>query len=531
MVDRAPPALAVRQMTEPRFTLVTPVYNTKERDLEECISSVLAQTFIDWELCLIDDKSPNPRVRQVLDKAAAIDPRIRVSYRIENGGIVAASNDGLGMARGEFVALLDHDDALEPDALELVEAELRRDPEIDYVYTDETLMTEDGKVIERFHKPDWSPERFRHQMYVCHLSVVRRSLMESVGGFRPGFEGSQDYDLMFRVSENARKIGHVGKLLYHWRMAKESVANNASAKPYAYLAGQRAIESHLERAGIDATVEGLNNFPGNYRIYRSTMPAPSVVVLIPDTGSTSMVWGLKRSHADETCRSLKNSADLSVDIRRVVLAERSRATAINEAVRGSNAEVVVMTSEGLEPREDEWMSELVSHLADETVAMVSGTTYTANSLVEHAGFFLNGSFLDRSHYRVPSTNRGQRAVLETVHEVSAVDAQCLAIKRDLFLELGGLDESAGSPWDVVDLCLRAREKNLRILVTPRATFWEFMNDNNDFARYRTRAPKAFRAKWASIFAHDPYRPTPPLRQSAEAERPFWKPQRLRDFAQ
>jgi glycosyltransferase involved in cell wall biosynthesis len=531
MVDAAPPAFAVRQMTDPRFTIVTPVYNTKEKDLEECISSVLAQTFTDWELCLVDDKSPNRRVERVLDRAAAIDSRVRVSYRAENGGIVAASNDGLEMARGEFVALLDHDDVLEPDALELVEAELRRDPDIDYVYTDETLMTEEGKVVERFHKPSWSPERFRHQMYLCHLSVIRRSLMESVGGFRPGFDGSQDYDLMFRVTENARKVGHVGKLLYHWRMAKESVANNASAKPYAYLAGQRAIESHLERVGIDATVEGLNNFPGNYRIRRFAKPAPRIEVLVPDTGSTSTVWGLERIHADETARSLENSADLPVNVRRVLVAEWSRAKALNEAVRESGAEIVVLTSEGLETREDQWVSELVSYLADETVAMVSGTTYTANSLLEHAGFFLHGSFLDRSHYRVTSTNRGQRAVLETVREFSAVDAQCLAIKRDLFLELGGLDESVGDPWDVVDLCLRAREKGLRILVTPRAEFWEFMNGNDDFARYRTRAPKAFRARWASIFAHDPYRPTPPLRQSAEAERPFWKAQRLRDFAQ
>jgi glycosyltransferase involved in cell wall biosynthesis len=516
-------------MTSPRFTIITPVYNTKERDLEECISSVIAQTFTDWELCLIDDKSPNRRVKRVLDSAAAMDARVRVSYRTENGGIVAASNDGLSMARGEFVALLDHDDVLEPDALELVESELRRDPEIDYVYTDETLMTEDGKVIERFHKPDWSPERFRHQMYVCHLSVIRRSLMESVGGFRSGFDGSQDYDLMFRVTENARKIGHVGKLLYHWRMAKESVANNASAKPYAYLAGQRAIESHLERVEVDATVEGLNKYPGNYRTRRSVTSAPNVDVLVPDTGSTTSVWGLERNNADETSRSLANSADLPVNLRRVVLAGRSRAEALNEAVRASHAEIVVLASEGLEPHGTEWLSELVAPLLDETVAMVSGTTCTANSLIEHAGFLLHGSFLDRFHYRIPATNRGQRAVLETIREVSAVDAQCLAIKRELFLDLGGLDERVNPPWDVVDLCLRARERDLRILVTPRAEFWEFMNGNNDFAWYRTRAPKAFRAKWASVFAHDPYRPTPPLRQSEEAERPFWRPQRLRDF--
>jgi hypothetical protein len=390
-------------------------------------------------------------------------------------------------------------------------------------------MTEGGRVIERFHKPDWSPERFRHQMYVCHLSVIRRSLMESVGGFRLGFDGSQDYDLMFRVTENARKISHVGRLLYHWRMAKESVANNASAKPYAYLAGQRAIESHVQRLGLSGTVESLPRYPGNYRVRRLIETKPSIDVIVPDSGSVSKVWTLTRRHAEETARELSLTTDWPIGVLRQPLDGRPRATVINAAVRASTSDVVILSSEGLAPREPGWLTELIGPLSDPSVAMVSGTTYTAHSLVEHAGFLLHGSFLDRSHYRVPASNRGQRAILETVREVSAVDVQCLAIKRELFLELGGLDESVGAPWDVVDLCLRAREKGLRILVTPRAEFWEFMNGNDDFAWYRTRAPKAFRAKWASDFAHDPYRPTPPLRQSAEAERPFWKPQRPRDF--
>ncbi len=522
--------VAAGQMTGPKFSIITPVYNTQPADLEECITSVMDQTFTDWELCLVDDKSPNKKVHNVLDHAASADKRIRVHYRDENGGIVAASNDGLGMAQGEFVALLDHDDALEPDALEQVAAALNADPELDYVYTDETLMMADGRVIERFHKPDWSPERFRHQMYVCHLSVIRRTLMEDVGGFRTGFDGSQDYDLMFRVTEKARKVGHVGTLLYHWRMAKESVANNASAKPYAYLAGKRAIESHLERVGIFADVERLEDFPGNYRIRRVPAAQHSLEVLVPDTGSASDVWGLARSHAKETEEALTRTAEVPVTVRRLPGTSLIRAQTLNAAVRESTADIVLLASEGLEPRQTSWDTELVSLLDDASAGIASGMTYTANSLIEHAGFVLHGSFLDRSHYRLPATNRGQRAILETIREVSAVDAQCLAIKRDLFLELGGLDETLAAPWDVVDLCLRVRQRGLRILVNPRAEFWEFMNGNNDYAWYRTRAPKGFREQWAAEFAHDPYRTTAPLRMSPEAERPFWRPQRLSDFA-
>jgi glycosyltransferase involved in cell wall biosynthesis len=512
----------------PRFSVVTPVYNTNKRDLEECIASVLDQTFGDWELCLIDDKSPKNYVRKTLARAAAVDSRIKVMHRNENGGIVAASNDGLAMARGEFVALLDHDDVIEPDALQLVNELLLSDSEIDYLYTDETLMTEKGAVVEHFHKPGWSPERFRHQMYVCHLSVIRRELALAVGGFRTGYDGSQDYDLMFRVTENTRKVGHVPKLLYHWRMATTSVANNASAKPYAYDAGKRAIEAHLERTEIGADVERLVEFPGNYRVTRRPSVVPTVDVFVPDSGLVDMVWGLERRHHDSTVSDLGKSPGMAISV--CELSHGGALTAqFNKAVLSSNAELVVLVSEALEPSNEGWASELTQPFTDQQIGIVSGFTYSANSRLQHAGYYLHGSFLDRSHFRIGHQHRGQRAQLETIHEVSAVDWQCMAVRRDLFEQLGGFDESLDHPWVTVDFCLRAAELGYRTVVTPRAEFLEFTN-NDDFAWYRTRAPKAFRQKWQRWFDNDPYRPRPPLQRSAEAERPYWQPKRLRDFA-
>jgi GT2 family glycosyltransferase len=511
----------------PRFSVVTPVYNTNHRDLQECIASVLDQTVTDWELCLVDDASPKGHVRKTLERAAVLDPRIRVMHRTENGGIVAASNDGLAMAQGDFVALLDHDDAIEPDALELVNQCLLSDPEIDYVYTDETLMTEKGEVVERFHKPGWSPERFRHQMYVCHLSVIRRELVLRVGGFRSGFDGSQDYDLMFRVTENARKVGHVPKLLYHWRMAATSVANNSGAKPYAYDAGQRAIEAHFDRLGVEAKVQRLLEFPGNYQITRHLEPVPSVAVFVPDSGAAGDVWGIRREHHRATVDDLSREPGRTIKVVRVEGSD-SRAHVFNAAVRDSDTDIVVFTTEALEPSGPGWADELTQPFTDPKVGIVSGFTYTANSRVGHAGYYLHGSFLDRSHFRIRRSNRGQRAILETIHEVSAVDWQCMAVRRDLFDELGGFDESLPHPWVTVDFCLRAAEIGYRTVVTPRAEFFEFSN-NDDFAWYRTRAPKQFRQRWARAFADDPYRPKPPLRQSAESKRPFWQPKHLSDF--
>ncbi len=222
-------------MGGPRFSIVTPVYDPPEAILRATVRSVVAQSFADWELCLVDDASPSPHVARVLAELAASDPRIRVATRDANGGIVAASQDAVGLAGGEFLALLDHDDELHPDALRLVDEALRATPEADYAYTDEDKIDAQGRRSGPFYKPDWSPERLRTQMYTCHLSVLRASLVAEVGGFREGSEGSQDWDLVLRVTERARAVVHVPHVLYHWRTLDTSTAGRGeAAKPYAY---------------------------------------------------------------------------------------------------------------------------------------------------------------------------------------------------------------------------------------------------------------------------------------------------------
>jgi len=252
--------------SRPRFSVITPVFRPPPGVLRETIASVRAQTCADWELCLVDDASLSSDVAAVLDEAAGDDPRVRVSYRSENGGIVAATNDALAMARGEFVAFLDHDDLLDPRALSCVANAIDEHPEVDYLYTDEDKIDEVGRRFDPFFKPDWSIDRLRGQMYTCHLSVIRRSLLEEVGGVREGFDGAQDYDLVLRVAERARGIVHVPGALYHWRALASSAASGGSAKPYAYDAGSRAIAEHLERVGFPAEHEHDETNPGVYRL-------------------------------------------------------------------------------------------------------------------------------------------------------------------------------------------------------------------------------------------------------------------------
>src|SRR6201996_3647975 len=254
------------------------------------LSSVERQTYGDWELCLVDDASPSPEVGPMLAAAAARDPRIRVATRAENGGIVAASNDALAMAGGEFIALLDHDDALHPDALALVAEAIDAAPDVASVYTAEDKSDVAGHHQGPFFKPDWSPERMRTQMYTCHLSVLRRELVEEVGGFDPGFEGSQDWDLVLRVTEKARRVLHVPRVLYHWRTLETSAAGGGeAAKPWAFEAGTRAIQAHLERTGIPAVAERDTEPPGVYRLQPRLSEEPKVSIVIPTAGTVREV--------------------------------------------------------------------------------------------------------------------------------------------------------------------------------------------------------------------------------------------------
>jgi glycosyltransferase involved in cell wall biosynthesis len=267
----------------PRFSILTPVYNPPADVLRATLASVGAQSYEGWEHCIADDGSTAPHVRPILEEAATADPRVRVVYRPESGGIVAATNDALALAQGEFIAMLDHDDLLHPDALSHVSHALHVHPDADYVYTDEDKIDEEGNHYDLFLKPDWSPERFRAQMYTCHFSVLRKVLVDQVGGFRPGFDGSQDWDLVLRVTERARRVVHVRENCYHWRASAASAAGDDVAKPWAFESAKRAINDHLERTGFQGVVDD-GEAPGTYRIRPQLQVHPVVGIVIPTAG-------------------------------------------------------------------------------------------------------------------------------------------------------------------------------------------------------------------------------------------------------
>ncbi len=529
-------------MTEPLFSIVTPVYNTPLDILRSTIGSVLAQTCADWELILVDDCSPDPAVRDVLREAAASDARIRVIERAANGHIVVASNDGVAAARGTFLALLDHDDLLVPEALERVKQVIDKVPDVDYVYSDEDKIDDQGEHFDRFYKPTWSPERLRGHMYTCHFSVLRMTCVREVGGFHEGAEGSQDHDLALRVTEIARRVVHIPDVLYHWRVIPGSAAGDQEAKPYAWHAGRRVVQAHLDRVGIDGTVE-LGPTRGTYRIHRRLDPAVRVSVIIPTRGTDALVWGERRVFVVEAVRSLLARAghenleivvvhDAQTPDR--VLSELRRVAAealqlvpfdrpfniaekCNLGVVASHGEVVLLLNDDIEITGDGFVTQLVAPLFEEGVGMTGGNLELADGTVQHGGVVLDDRLAvmfgdgERSvnHVAPLLVRNSQRSMVGSAmvvnRETSAVTGACLAITRRLYDEVGGVSEAFPSNFGDVDLSLKVADAGYRILWIAAATAYHFEAQTRRNPTVKNYEVRRLTRRW-TLPHHDPYLP-------------------------
>jgi GT2 family glycosyltransferase len=510
----------------PRFSVVTPVFDPPAQVLRETIASVLAQTFEDWELLLVDDASPSPHVREILAEFTS-DPRIRIAHRETNGGIIAASNTALAMASGEFVVLLDHDDTIEPDALAVVHAVLTADPEIDYVYSDEDLLTPDGTCRHPFYKPDWSPERFRAQNYCCHLSVLRRSIVEEVGRFAPGFEGSQDYDLILRVTERARRVHHIARILYHWRQLSTSVAGNPTVKMYAYESGQRAIQAHCDRIGIDAIVE-MQEPLGTYRVRRVLTNHPLVSIIIPTCGTQGRVWGIERAFVVDAITSiLERSTYRNIEF--VVVADTSTPADVISAIERaagdrlelvwfdgefnfsekvnvgrvhSRGEFLLLLNDDVEVITPDFLETMVGLVRDPDVGSVGAKLLFSDGTLQHVGHLYN-PVPHHIFFKWNSHEFGPSGMLTIERECSGVTAACLMIRPDVFDEVGGFAPDFKSNYNDVDFALKLLSAGYRNVITPHAVLYHFESVSRD----PVVTPQEFallHQRWADRMATDPY---------------------------
>lgn len=491
-------------MSAPLFSIVTPVYEPPLAVFEETFASVVAQEHTDWEWILVDDASPSPQVRDFIREQAATDPRIRLVERAENGHIVKASNDGVDAARGEFIAFVDHDDLLAANALKAMARHIGANDDVDYLYSDEDKADEDGNLHSEFRKPRWSPERLRGQMYTSHLSVMRTSLVREVGAFREGYDGSQDHDLALRVSERARRVVHVPQVLYHWRAIAGSAAADIDAKPYATIAGQRAVQDQLDRLGIRGRVE-QGREAGRYVIERELDPEVKVSIIIPTLGGSALVFGERRVLVEETVRTalektdhdnvevvvvydeptpprvLERLRELAGD--KLVLEEFTKPFNFSEkcnvgALRATG-ERLVFLNDDVEVISDRWLENLVGPLDEPDVGLTGAKLYFSDSSIQHAGHGYWGK-----HYHHPFRFRtredsGPFGELIVNREVTGVTAACAAIRREVFLGIGGFTEALPSNFNDVDFCYKVNHHGYRTVWVANCELFHFESQTRD----------------------------------------------------
>lgn len=480
---------------KPLISIILPAYNTPEKWLRRAIESVRNQVYLHWELCIADDASTAPHVRQVLEEYRDKDARIKVMYRERNGHISAASNSAIALASGEFIALLDHDDELAAHALSTVVAELNAYPDADLLYSDEDKIDAQGRRFHPYFKPDWNPDLFLAQNLVTHLCVCRASLVREVGGFHTGYEGAQDWDLVMRIVERipTTHIRHIPHVLYHWRAIPGSTALAIAEKDYARDAQHKMLVAHFAR--IEQPVEILPVAGACWRIqYPLPQPPPLVTLIIPTRDRFDLLRRCVESIYQKTTyphfevlivdnqstdpRTLAYLQQLSDERGVQVLpydAPFNYSAINNYAVGHARGTVIGLLNNDLEVISPDWLTEMVSQALRPEIGTVGAMLYYPNDTIQHAGVILGlGTSALCAHafiYR-PRGYPGPvgRALLN--QNLSAVTAACMVLRKAVFVEVGGLDETnLAVAYNDVDLCLRLMEKGYRNLWTPNAELY------------------------------------------------------------
>ena len=516
-----------------KFSVIVPLYNTPVDFLKEMIDSVKAQTYSSWELCLADGSNPEYNAAKDYCLAAAVaDERIKYKRLEKNLGISGNTNAALEMATGDYIALFDHDDKLHPSAL-FEMARAINDKGADFIYTDECkfVKNEEKDAYDFFFKPDFSADMLRSYNYICHFTAFSRELYEKVGGFRSEFDGSQDYDMILRLTERASKIVHIPEILYFWRCHGASVASDISAKPYTLVAARAALAEHLQRVGLDGEVTD-STVPSTYRIRYEIKGNPLVSVIIPNKDHiTELDLCLSSMYEKSTYRNFEvivvenNSTDHATfdyyesavqkyERLRVVKWEHEfNYSKINNFGFGyAEGEYVILLNNDIEIITPEWIEEMLMLAQREEVGTVGMMLYYPDQTVQHAGVIIGiGDVAGHSHKYFPRGDTGYFSRLTVVQDYSAVTAAALMIPSSVYREVGGLEESFAVAFNDVDLCMKVREKGYHILWTPYAEAYHYESKSRGYEDDKAKIERFykevdnFKSRWSDVLvAPDPY---------------------------
>ncbi len=534
-------AKAQRETKFPRdikFSILVPLYNTPEKFLREMIDSVVAQTYANWELCLADGSDDEHSYVETIVRSYG-DDRIKYEKLTANLGISGNTNKCFDMATGDYIGLFDHDDILHPTALfEYMKVICEEDA--DYIYCDETTFSGNSidHMITLHFKPDFAPDNLRANNYICHFSVFSKELVEKCGTFRPEFDGSQDHDMILRLTQAARKIAHVPKILYYWRSHAGSVASDINAKTYAIDAAKGAVAAHLNACGFSGfKIESSRAFETIFRIRYALTARPLISILIPN-----------KDHAGDLRRCIESITDLSsYDNYEIIVIENNSETdeikdyyktlemhpkvkvvtyegdfnyskINNFGATYASGEYLLLLNNDTQVISRNWIEELLMYAQRDDVGAVGCMLYYPDYTIQHAGIVLGmGAHrtAGHSHYGMAKENLGYMGRLCYAQNVSAVTGACLMVKKSLFDSVGGLSEDLAIALNDVDLCLKLREKGLLNVFTPFAQLFHFESASRgsdvtaqasqENAQRYNRECDLFKERWKKVLeAGDPY---------------------------
>ena len=517
---------------QPLISIIMPVFNTPSHYLEEAIQSVLNQVYPNWELCIANDASTDPHIRNILENYSEKDSRIKICFRTKNGHISQASNSAIAIATGEFIALLDHDDLLTPHALYKVVEFLNKYSDADMIYSDEDKIDNEGKLSSAFFKPDWCPDSFLSRMYTYHFGVYRRSLVQQIGGFRVRYEGSQDYDLVLRLTEKTDKIYHIPNILYHCRIHLNSTAENLDRKNYAIEAAKNALADALQRRNEPGIVADAPRSIGHYVIRYNIQHYDLVSIIIPtknlgdtldrclisiftqttypnfeiiliDNGSTEKraIEVIKTWREKEHNRLKYFSLDTPFNY----------STLNNFAVKQAQGKYVLFLNNDTEVITPDWIEGMVEQAQRPSIGAVGALLLFPDDTIQHAGV-IGGIFYScgHSHKRFKLGDTGYFNQLNTVNNYSAVTGACLMCRRDVFDEIEGFDETFAVNYNDIDLCFKMLAKGYHNIYLPHVMLYHYEAKTrgydllNDSKKARLFCEgKYFQTKWKSLIEHDP----------------------------
>ena len=516
--------------TTPLISIVIPLYNTPPEYLKEMLDSVIAQTYGNWQLCLADG-SDGDEVREFLRKKYRNEIRISYKKLKENKGISENTNAAVRLAMGDYIMLCDHDDVLAPDALfHIVKAITEKNADV--IYTDEDKVSMDGKhYFEPNFKPDFNLFRLRENNYICHIFVVKRTILDQVGTFCPEYDGAQDFDLILRCCEKAERIVHVPRVLYHWRSHMNSTAANPESKRYAFDAGKRAIEAHYERMGIRAHVE-LTDRPGWYRSYVEITGNPMISVIIPNkdhiddlevcissieeksTWKNYEILIVENNSEDKKTfayyEELKHRYD---NVRIIVWKKEFNYSAINNfAVKEARGEYLLFLNNDVEIITPSWMEEMLQNCQQDGVGITGAKLYYPDDTIQHAGVVLGlGGIAGHIMCKARREEIGYMGRMVCVQEISAVTAACMLVKTSVFKKAGGFDEQLRVAFNDIDLCMQVRHMGQKVVFTPYAELYHYesksrgLEDTPEKQLRFSKEVKYFRKKWKKELSKgDPY---------------------------